>query len=169
MKDMTVAVFLFACTLATLGCHNEEDCGGQVLPKGVELEVTLTGAVSEEGCDGLGASLGSELRHVIGDPVDVGAHNKCVTETFEPPAAGELYGVTIDSCVPRRGGFDCQGSLLACPSQRGWVEVRASFRDLPGTGSESSGLYVIDVIADAQGDCAAVICRQVFDAAIKRL
>lgn len=168
MKDIRV-VLLIATALAAVGCHNEEDCGGQVLPAGVELEMTLTSTVSDEGCDGLGASLGDVVRYVTDEPVDVGAHNKCLSETLEPPGAGELYGLSVDFCVRRRGGFICEGSLLACPSQSARLDVATSFGDLPATGSESRGVYAVEVSADAQGACAAVRCRQQFDATTKRL
>lgn len=161
-------VSIVAAALATAGCHNEEDCGGQVLPAGVELEVTLTGTVSDEGCDGMvGTSLGSQIRHVTGKPLDTGAHNKCMTETLEAPA--ELYGFSIDSCVASSGGFTCVGSPLTCPSQRGSLDIDVFFGDLPAAGSKSEGLYGVEITAGEEGDCPAVDCNQLFDVVIKRL
>ena len=166
-----IIVLLAAATpLAAGGCHNEADCGGQTLPAGVELEIALTQVSSNEGCDGFGATLDDEpVRYATSEPVDVGAHNKCLSETLEPPSGGELYGVTIDFCYTVPGGFACEGNLVACPEQSARLDVAVHFGDLPASGSDSAGLYSVDVSADAQAGCSAVRCRQLFEALTTRL
>lgn len=114
-----IIIPLVAATLcATGGCHNEPDCGGQTLPAGVELEIALTRVSSNEGCDGLGATLDDEpVRYATGEPVNVGAHNKCLAETLEPPSDGELYGVSIDFCIPIPAALPAKVTWRLAPSK----------------------------------------------------
>ena len=165
-----VVPLVAATALVAGGCHNEPDCGGQTLPAGVELEIALTQVSSNEGCDGFGATLDDEpVRYATSEPINVGAHNKCLSETLEPPSGGELYGVTIDFCYTVPGGFACEGNLVACPEQSARLDVAVHFGDLPASGSDSAGLYSVDVSADAQAGCSAVRCRQLFEALTTRL
>jgi hypothetical protein len=87
-----------ALLLTAGGCDIEPDCRGETLPAGVEVEVVPTNVLSDEGCDGLGATLDDEpISYTTGDPIDVGAQhggaqNNCLAETFVPPDVQELYG-----------------------------------------------------------------------------
>jgi hypothetical protein len=151
------------------GCHTEEDCPGEKLPAGVDVQVLPTKMVSEVGCNGLGAALGDDpIGYTTDDPIKVGAHDDCPTETLAPPDVQELYGVNIDFCSTRPNGFTCEGHLARCAEQSAVLEVGLLFRDLPA-GSPSIRPYFVYITADQTGDCPRVQCEQAFDATTTRL
>lgn len=161
----SVLLVAAALLLTTGGCDIEPRCPGETMPAGVEVEVVLTNVVSDEGCNGLGASLDDEpLRYTTDEPINVGAHDNCPTETLAAPGVEELYGVSIDFCSTRPNGFTCQGHLVSCAEQRARLEVGLLFDDLPA-GGQGTRQYFVYISADEHGDCPRVKCDQQFDAA----
>jgi hypothetical protein len=161
----SVLLVAAALLLTTGGCDIEPRCPDEALPAGVEVEVLPTNVVSDEGCDGLGASVDDEpLRYTTDDPIMFGTHEKCPTETLAAPDVEELYGVSIDFCYKRSNGFTCEGHLVSCAEQKARIEVSLLFRDL-AAGTQGTRQYFVDISADEHGDCPRVKCEQQFDAA----
>lgn len=159
-----------ALVVAAAACHNDEDCVNDVAPAGVKLEVVPETVVSNEGCDGVGATLDdSPLTYTTGEPVNAGARNKCLVETLLNPDAKELYGVRIDFCSADWNGFQCEGHLVGCAAQSARLRVGLLLDGSPDVGRPTKTPYFVYVSADQQDDCPRVDCKQEFEATTTRL
>jgi hypothetical protein len=162
--------FVAAAVLLTAGaCHTEEDCRSEVMPAGIELEVVPTRVVTDSGCEGLGASLDDEPRtYTTGEPVDVGAHNKCLADSFVAPEVSELYGVSIDFCYGDSNGFTCEGQMAGCAEQEARLTVGLIVDGVPAVGTSNTTPYYVYIAAEPNGDCPRVDCEQELEATTTR-
>jgi hypothetical protein len=107
-----------ALLLTTGGCDIEPRCPGETMPAAVEVEVLPTNVVSDEGCNGLGASLdGEPIIYTTGKAANRGEPHNCPVETLATPDVQELYGVRIDFCFTRALGFTAKATWYAAPSK----------------------------------------------------
>ncbi|MDF3065234.1 MAG: hypothetical protein K0R38_835 [Polyangiaceae bacterium] len=161
---------LILASLIVVGCHLDKDCDNDVASAGVQLEVRPQQAVTNEGCDGVGATVDdAPITYTTGEPVNAAPRAKCLVPTLVAPDRDELYGVRIDFCYAEWGGFKCQGKLVGCGAQSAQVHVGLRFDGTPSVGDPVDVPYYVYVSADPEGDCPRVQCEQEFEATMTRL